>query len=257
MITESGVYTITNTINGNCYVGSATVLTRRWKDHLRLLRKGAHYGKHLQNAFTLYKEQSFVFGVLEHCPKSELIKREQFWIDKIKSEGIVLYNICPVAGNTYGRKHTATTKRKISESHIGKKISNEERQRLGNLNWGRKLSEQTKQKISQKHKGKKLSNETRHKMSLWRTGKKHSEETRKKMSQSHLGQKSAKGFLGKKHTEEHKQKMSKLLKGRKFSEETLRRMSESKIGKKLTDETKKKISETWKRKHLIAKQGGR
>ena len=92
----------------------------------------------------------------------------------------------------YGKKlgtHSEETKRKMSESHKGRKHSEETKAKISKSNKGKKLSEETKQKLSLSHKGKKLSEETKQKMSISRKGKKHSEETKQKMSTSRKGKK--------------------------------------------------------------------
>lgn len=45
-----------------------------------------------------------------------MIFREQYYIDLLKPE----YNICLIAGSTLGKKHSESTKEKISKSIKGK-----------------------------------------------------------------------------------------------------------------------------------------
>lgn len=52
--TKSGVYKITNTINGNFYIGSSIRIRERWYEHKYLLNKGTHHSKHLQNSWNKY-----------------------------------------------------------------------------------------------------------------------------------------------------------------------------------------------------------
>jgi hypothetical protein len=75
---------------------------------------------------------------------------------------------------TTGYKYTEQQRKNISDSLKGKSSS-----------WlGKKHSEETKNKISEQKKGKKLSEETKQKMKLdGRQGRKHSEETKEKMKQ--------------------------------------------------------------------------
>jgi len=131
-------------------------------------------------------------------------------------------------------KHTEETKRKISESLKGRKLSEEHKRKISELHKGKKHSEETKKKMSESMIGK-------------NKGKKHSEETKKKMSESLKG-----CNKGKKFTKEHKRKLSLSLKnnkhclGRKLSEEQKRKIGESNKGKTLSKEHKKKIGETAK-----------
>jgi len=124
------------------------------------------------------------------------------------------------------------TRKKMSESHIGKVQSKETIQKRVNANMGRRNTEETKRKISESNLGQKRSEETKRNIS---NGKKNiSEETRKKLSNRII-------------SEETKRKMSEAKKGKSrtpFSEETKRKMSESKT--KMSEETKRKISEAKK-----------
>lgn len=94
---------------------------------------------------------------------------------------------------------------------------------------GKKHSAETKKKMSDSHKGKLVSAETRKKMSSWQKGKERldlrgkspSLETRKKISNATKGK--PKGPL----SEEHKQQISEVHKGKVISEETRKKMSES------------------------------
>lgn len=109
-----------------------------------------------------------------------------------------------------GKHHSEETKRKISESHKGKK---------GHPAWnkGKHPTEETKRKISESHKGR----------IPWNKGKtgeyKLSEEHKKKLSESLKGRES--WIKGKNHSEETKKKMSESQKGRHHSEETKKKLS--------------------------------
>ena len=96
---------------------------------------------------------------------------------------------------------------------------------------GRKRSAETKQKMSESSKGRRLSEETRAKLSRAHTGKTLSAETRKKMSLARMGNP---GNRGKKLTEEHRRNLSIARTGTKRTEETKAKMSAS-IKKALAD----------------------
>lgn len=122
---NSGVYVISNTIDGRQYVGSTVTFKRRFRDHARFLRDGKHQNKYLQNAWNKYGEEAFVFSVIEYvADASKLIEREQAWMGELKPK----YNLCKYAGNTLGRKHSAETKRRLSEA--GKSRSCETRAKM-------------------------------------------------------------------------------------------------------------------------------
>ena len=88
-----GVYKITNIINSKIYVGSSAVsIENRWKSHLSDLRCNKHHSGRLQNAWNKYGKDSFVFEILEECPKEDVLKVEQRYIDELNP----FYNICRV-----------------------------------------------------------------------------------------------------------------------------------------------------------------
>ena len=47
------IYKITNITNGMVYVGQSVNIIKRWNEHKRNLRKGAHENKKLQNAWNI------------------------------------------------------------------------------------------------------------------------------------------------------------------------------------------------------------
>ena len=101
-LNKSGIYLITNLVNGKKYVGSSVVLKRRFKEYsnplyiTRNLKKG---NSKILNALIKYGYLNFEFKILETIEflktqtKSErrtlLLEREQYYLDEIKPE----YNI--------------------------------------------------------------------------------------------------------------------------------------------------------------------
>lgn len=141
------VYKITNKVNKKVYIGSAIDFNRRKRRHFYLLRKGNHHSIKLQNSFNKYGEEKFIIKIIEIVDDvNELIKREQYWIDKVKPA----LNMTLIAGlNSHlGLKRSQETKDKIRKALTGKKLSPEhiEACRLGLL--GHKQSEETKNKRS-------------------------------------------------------------------------------------------------------------
>jgi len=63
----SGIYQISNSVNGKKYVGYAANIRLRCKCHRVELRTSDHKNEHLQNAWNLYGEQAFEFSILEFC----------------------------------------------------------------------------------------------------------------------------------------------------------------------------------------------
>lgn len=265
----SGIYQIQSKCKPErIYIGSAVNITKRWHEHLLELNKNKHHSQKLQRHFSKYRESDLIFTVLLSCPQEDLIKTEQFFLDSYKP----YFNGCLVAGSVLGYKHSEESKRKMSLSHKGRKVSEAQRVKMTN----RTHSDETKQKISKSQKGKKhppLSLETRKKMSESRIGRKHSEESRKKMSANRMG--IIPWNKGKKMppiSQKTREKMSLAQKGKASpnkgkhpSEETLQRMREAQkgprpwlVGKKhppVTEETKQKLRLAWaKRGYTISEE---
>lgn len=114
------IYQIRNIVNNTLYIGS--VLKRnpsdRWIRHRKDLRGNIHHSLHLQRAWNKYGESNFIFEILEEV-KSNVIVREQYYIDKNLKNNKTLYNMNLIAGNCEGRKFSKESKKKMSLSHIG------------------------------------------------------------------------------------------------------------------------------------------
>ena len=195
---KSGIYFIVNLVNSKLYVGSAVDFEKRWKNHRIELRLNRHCNIYLQAAWNKHGESNFAFYVIEHVDRSQLVEREQYWIDRSqccdREKG---YNLAPTAGSLIGFKPTQETLEKLSKIRKGKK-----------------RSEEFKKKISDSWKTRVVSEEAKRNMSLAHIGRKPSEETRKKMSEAQLGNTVN---LGRKQTEEHKAKIAAGKKARESS----------------------------------------
>jgi group I intron endonuclease len=106
-----GIYEIVNAVNGKRYIGSTSKKTR-WQEHRRLLRRSKHHSPMLQSAWNRYGEGAFTFRLLEECSLSDLIIREQHYLDTLKPE----YNVSKTAGSPRGVKKSqeALAKLKLS-----------------------------------------------------------------------------------------------------------------------------------------------
>lgn len=90
--------------------------------HLSALRKGYEENPYLQNAWNKYKEENFDFIIIEECDKENLVDREIYWIEKLKSIRPNGYNISSggnIPPNNKGTKFTEEHRRKISEKLMG------------------------------------------------------------------------------------------------------------------------------------------
>lgn len=121
----SGIYSITNTINGKRYIGStAKKFKTRWKQHHTKLCKGTHHCQHLQNAWNKDGEDAFVFEIIEIVSEVSILRdREQYYIQ--------FYNTVEDGYNLNPDPHCSpmlngTTQKKVSHglSLYWKKIKN-------------------------------------------------------------------------------------------------------------------------------------
>lgn len=217
----SGIYKITNTVNGKCYIGSAVNFHSRKSGHRRSLIKGTHHSAYLQSAWNKYGEQAFVFELVELVhEKDGLIAAEQRWMDA----DLPAYNICRAAGSPLGVKHTQETRSKISASNKGRVKSAEAKANMKAACVGRRLpprSEAGKISFSQKMTGRKRSLEAIQKTADAKRGEKWSDESRAKLSAARKGEKRGP------FSDEHKANLSKALTGRQPSEEARANMSAS------------------------------
>lgn len=116
---KKGIYKIFNMLDNKFYIGSSKIcIYKRYKRHLWDLRNNNHHSKYLQNAFNKYGEENFKIELLEEYNETDILKKEQHYLDTLKPH----YNICKVAGNCTGRFVSEETKKKISKSLKG--ISN-------------------------------------------------------------------------------------------------------------------------------------
>ncbi len=102
---KSGVYKITNLINGKFYIGSSKDLNRRKKDHFRILSKGTSHNKILQNAVNKYGIINFKFEIIENCTEELLFITEQKFVDELKPQyNISIANVAVPTGLPYKDK---------------------------------------------------------------------------------------------------------------------------------------------------------
>lgn len=221
------IYKIRNLLNGKFYVGSAQDTRTRFRQHRRLLRKGIHHCKHLQNAWNKYGEELFKFEVIEYVGSIEgLEAAEDVWLREHVGKGHC-YNS--------GRSAKAPWRGCAPEEHpnFGRNLTDDQKETLreaAKRQWetsdprtGRTHSEETRAKISANVRAAAVEG---------RGGACHipSEETRKKMSEAHKGNQYAKGHI---RSEDHRRKLSEAnmgnehWKGKNHSEESKAKMGQA------------------------------
>ena len=159
------IYLRTNKVNGKKYVGQSITKNfkkrqERWND-----LKHKYAGKAINRARAKYGIDSFSFEILKECEDEELDKWEIYYIKVLNTKAPFGYNLTDGGDTTRGYTHSEETKRKLSESHKGRKLSEETKIKIGKATKGRKHTEESKKKMSEARKGKKLSEESKIKIS--------------------------------------------------------------------------------------------
>jgi group I intron endonuclease len=136
----AGIYLIVNLIDGSSfYVGSATTnkLYLRLMNHLYYLKGNSNISKNVKN----FGRENFAFVILDIIPEKitdktnlVLLSLEQRYLDLLKPTS----NILPLAGNSFGYKHTEETINAMRDNY-----SDVRRERIGSLNRGKSLTQKT------------------------------------------------------------------------------------------------------------------
>lgn len=112
---KSGIYMLTNKIAKKIYIGQSKDLSKRLKNYLNLSYLKSKASLTISRALLIYGYSNFSLTILEYCEISELLTREQFYLDKLKPQ----YNILKIAENSKNSKHSEYTKARISKSLKG------------------------------------------------------------------------------------------------------------------------------------------
>lgn len=202
-----GIYKITSP-SGKIYIGQSVNCYERFKCYKRYACKSQ---SKLYASLKKYGSENHTYEILEECSIDDLSSKEKYYVDLFSSfntdHGL---NVRDGGGNR--AKLSDDQKRKISNSLRGVKHSPERIDKNRKSQLGKKLSEEHKNKIRLNSKKPNL-------------GKKASVETREKQRIAHLGQKNR---LGKNHTEETKSKLSEMMSGSKNPNFGKKRTEESK-----------------------------
>lgn len=82
----SGIYKITNTINGKIYIGRSTNVQDRWVQHIKsALEIGTIAKTQLYKEMKNYGIENFSFELLEKCDKNQLNEKEKYYIALFKT----------------------------------------------------------------------------------------------------------------------------------------------------------------------------
>ncbi|MBP2638445.1 MAG: hypothetical protein H6Q72_4352 [Firmicutes bacterium] len=163
---SSYIYKIFCVKNKHFYVGRTVNFEKRKNDHLRELRTNTHKNQRLQNCYNKYGEESLIFDVITVVDKDQQVAVEQMYINAYIDHDRCM-NINRSADTFCDVPMTEERKRKISLARIGRKQrsrSNAFKEAHSKMFMGHVLSKETKLKISNSHKGKHLSEEHKEKL---------------------------------------------------------------------------------------------
>lgn len=80
----SGIYKITCIPTGKFYVGASCDINLRFYHHKRLLNQNNHFNQYLQTAWNEFGANAFIFDVVEVCKRTDLLNKEQYWLDTLR-----------------------------------------------------------------------------------------------------------------------------------------------------------------------------
>lgn len=236
--------------NGKKYIGiTSKTAEERFKEHCCL----AHNKGMCQKAIHKYGKENVIIKVLATVDNWELLCLAEIEaIEKYKTRPPNGYNLTLGGEGVVGNVLSIESRLKMSESGKRRpKMSSETRKKLSISSTGRKVSAEHKEILRMLRTGKPLPREQVEKMRLAKIGKPMSEETKRKISIAnkrngisveHL----RKMFLAKKkgfrHSAESLDKMSKAHAGKKLSQEHKDKIGESSRGRTHSKETKEKMS---------------
>jgi len=216
------IYLIENNITGKKYIGKHS--TNNIDD--------SYFGGgvYLKRSIKKYGISNFSKKIIEFCDKSDLNKKEIYWISKMNTKNPNGYNLTNGGdgGDTY--------------SLLNETQKNKFKEKSSRINKGKKFSEEIKQKMKkpkseshkQKLKGPKSEEHKRRMKEAWIERRKNpvSEETREKIGNVRKGQK---------HQESSRNKIGQANSKRVWKEESKDKIRNSKLNSALSEETKRKI----------------
>lgn len=136
---KSGIYMWKNNLNQKTYVGSAVDLSKRLGSYYNESELNRN-SRPIKDALIKYGHKDFTLEILEYCPQTKLLDREQFYIDFFVPE----YNILKFANSLLGFKHSQETIEKLKS----KIISPEHKELISSIHKGKFVSPETRNKLA-------------------------------------------------------------------------------------------------------------
>lgn len=225
------VYIIFNIEDESFYIGSTIYSKKRLISHRNLLVQKKHTSKRLQTCYNKTGQVMFMISLIWTVDLEQTRNLEQYFLDKYIGSAKCCNSSIDSRCRS-GIPNSEETRKKISSSLKGRKLSQLHRSRMSLSHLGKKFSEQHKQKIRQNQLNRKPSEASRLKMSLSHQGRPLSEDNKLNIS---------KALKGRQVTLEHRQKISQALKNVKKSEQHILKMKNARIGFKHSQEAIEKI----------------
>ena len=180
------IYRVTCTISGKSYIGQTRMpLKKRWRKHVNRALSGSKYA--LKCAIRKYGEKSFIIEPLaewDHISDYDLNASELAYIAKYDTyrNG---YNMTIGGDGASGLIHTDKSRKRMSEFHTGKTLSEEHKRKIGEASKGHIKSDETIQKLSESKTGVKIHTpESKRKISEAKRGKSiHTPESKRRIAE--------------------------------------------------------------------------
>jgi len=163
MTQGAGIYLLRNKLNNKIYIGKSINLRRRLWQHKVSETSPHYYATYpINNAIRKYKWINFDVEILEsfeiYIDDKILLEKEKYYIEKFNAlNNKVGYNLLPFGTSSAGIPKTPDHRKKLSLAKmgkIGKKHSEETKEKLRQINLNRKLilSPESLQKIKEGQK---------------------------------------------------------------------------------------------------------
>ena len=96
----TGIYKITNLVNGHYYIGQSVDIKARFREHRFAARHVEHkdHSSPIHRALCKYGCKNFSYEVLEECLRTHLDEKEVYWIEKFNTYKGKGYNCNPGGG---------------------------------------------------------------------------------------------------------------------------------------------------------------
>lgn len=152
------IYKITNLINGKIYVGQTTTdLEKRWKQHIKKRKKNTG----VKGAIIKHGVENFKIEEIDGANnQTELNYKEWLWVYKLNSLSPNGYNLKEGGGN---RKLSEETKGKLRQLNKSRVVDKDTRNKISNSMKGIVFSKTHRENISKSRKGLKVSQKTKDK----------------------------------------------------------------------------------------------